>query len=199
MHTLLPHFPFWSALLVAISVHGLGHWLAARATGVHMNRLIRTRTGLCLVADSHFSSYDTELYCALGGPLANAAAALLCRLQPISSYPFTRAFIPLSLYLGLLNLLPLQGFDGARILYCLLCAHHRHLPSLSPTAAQRLVSIMSCLLLMLLWLLSVYLLLRCGSALSLYVFCAQLFCSVALDNRPKSKHLGEFGSISKDF
>jgi Zn-dependent protease len=194
MHTLLPHFPFWSALLVAISVHGLGHWLAARATGVHMNRLIRTRTGLCLVADSHFSSYDTELYCALGGPLANAASALFCRLCLVPRglcSDFCATFIPLSLYWCLLNLLPLPCFDGGRILRSLLCAHHRRLPSLLPEVVDRMLNALSCLIWVVFWLLSVYLLLRRASALCLFVFCFQLFRSTA----QKSEHSGVFGSI----
>ena len=173
-------------ILVAIVLHGIGHMLAARAVGTKFRRLRLSRTGMRLITDEGgFASYDDELICALGGPAANACAALAVRalvwMFP-SIAPGAEQFIPLSLSLGLLNLLPLRGFDGARILFCFLCAHHRRLPSLSPDRAARAVSLLSCLVLTLLWLLSVYLLLRRGSALSLFLFCLQLFRSLALEN-----------------
>jgi Zn-dependent protease len=121
--------------------------------------------------------------------VANVAAALLCRLilLPLGvAMEFVTSFIPLSLFFGLLNLLPLQGFDGARILLCFLCARHRAFTSLDPFCAQRLVHGISSGMMVLLWLLSMYVLLRCGSALSLYLFCLQLFRSVAFDSPQKS-------------
>ena len=189
------------ALVCGIAIHGLGHMLAARAVGVRMIGVHRMPTGLRLMSDASFPSYDAELYCALGGPVANVAAALLCRLilLPLGiATEFLISFIPLSLFLGLLNLLPLQGFDGARILFCFLCARHRAFLSLDPYSAQRIVRGISCGMLVLLWLLSVYVLLRRGSALSLYVFCLQLFRSVALERPRKSsiqEHSGGFTSI----
>lgn len=174
------------SLVVAILVHEAGHVLAARAVGVRFGHLRLTRTGLRLITVAEgFPSYDDELTCALGGPLANALSALLlrvfCLVCPTLS-TFVSHFVPLSLSLALLNLLPLRGFDGARILYCFLCSHHRRLPSLTPDRAGRFLSLLSCLILFGLWLLAVYLLLRRGSALSLYLFCLQLFQSIALEN-----------------
>ena len=173
-------------LAVAVLMHELGHVVAARAVGVTFGRLRLTRTGLRLITEEGgFASYDSELICALGGPLANAVSALamqgLCAVYPALLSPASR-FIPLSLSLALLNLLPLRGFDGARILFCFLCCHHRHLPSLAPDRAERLVSLLSCFILTGLWLLAVYLLLRRGSALSLYLFCLQLVRSIAVEN-----------------
>ncbi len=186
-------------LLFAVGAHGLGHWIAARLGGVHMQSLRRTPTGLRLVANGGFASYDAELYCALGGPVANAAAALLCRLIALA-HPalsdFMSPLIVLSLYLGLLNLLPLEGFDGARILHCWLCCRHRRLPSLSPARADCWIACLSCALLLLLWMIAVYLLLRRGSALSLYLFCLQLFRSTAMSG--KSVQKGEIGSIREN-
>ena len=154
--------------LVAIVIHGLGHLTAARLCGLSAARLRKTPTGFRLLFPEAFPSYDAELYCALGGPVANAASALLCRLFLgwFGLHPaFCTVFIPLSLYWCLLNLLPLPGFDGARVLHCFLCAPHRLFPSLSPEAADRLQHGLSCLVWVAFWLLSVYLLLRKGSAL----------------------------------
>ena len=172
--------------LLSILIHGLGHVVAGRLCGFDLLCLRRTPTGLRLVSNSSFSSYDAELYCALGGPLANAAAALLCRLFLVPHgvcSGFCKTFIPLSLYWCLLNLLPLPDFDGERIARCLLCASHRRFPSLSPHAADRLLTALSSLIWIVFWLLSVYLLLRRGSALCLFVFCFQLARSTAQKER----------------
>ena len=182
------------SFLLAVIFHELGHIVAARALGVRFRRLALKRTGLCLItSEAGFPSYDDELICALGGPVAGALSALVARgldyLLPCLA-PFVQVFIPLSLALSLLNLLPLRGFDGARILTCFLSCHHRHLPSLSPTDAARVVSLLSCLVLLLLWLLSIYLLLRTGSALSLYLFCLQLFRSLARENGDTAEDFG---------
>ena len=182
------------SFLLAVILHELGHIVAARALGVRFRRLALKRTGLCLItSEAGFPSYDDELICALGGPVAGALSALVARgldyLLPCLA-PFVQVFIPLSLALSLLNLLPLRGFDGARILTCFLSCHHRHLPSLSPTDAARVVSLLSCLVLLLLWLLSIYLLLRTGSALSLYLFCLQLFRSLARENGDTAEDFG---------
>jgi Zn-dependent protease len=180
--------------LLSILIHGGGHLLMARLCGLAVLRVRKTPTGLRLIFEGAFPSYDTELYCALGGPLANAASALFCRLCLVPRglcSDFCATFIPLSLYWCLLNLLPLPCFDGDRILRSLLCAHHRRLPSLLPEVVDRMLNALSCLIWVVFWLLSVYLLLRRASALCLFVFCFQLFRSTA----QKSEHSGVFGSI----
>ena len=170
------------AALLAITIHGGGHLLTARLLGIRFRRICRTATGFRLMTgDEGFPSYFCEFFVTLGGPLSNIVSAMLARTvlphTPAGSLLLAvwEVFIPLSFYLALLNLLPLRGFDGGGLLVCLLCARHRPLPSLLPDTAERVLSVCSALTLFLLWLLSVYLLLCCGSALSLYVFCAQLF------------------------
>lgn len=195
LHMLYPIFP----LLFAILTHGFGHLIAARMIGLRMPRLIRTATGFRLIVAGGFPSYDTELYCALGGPLANAIASLLCRLilffYPVVTEVLSPA-ITVSLYLGLFNLLPISGFDGARILHCLLCCNHRRFTSLSPARADRLISGISSALLLVFWLIALYLLLRRGSALSLYLFCLQLFQSTVADETPTQNQ--GFGRIREN-
>ncbi len=169
--------------MAAILLHGLGHFCVAYTVGLRALRVRRTPSGFRLVSNRPFPTYDTELFCALGGPLFNALSALLCRGLLAFGIGSTvlPSLIALSLYLALLNLLPLQGFDGERILRCLLLSRRRLFPSLSPDAIERLLSLLSMGILTLLWLLSVYVLLRRGSALSLYIFCLQLFLGTQED------------------
>ncbi len=167
------------SVLAAILIHGAGHVLAAACAGVRFGRIRLTATGLRLLTDGGFPSYRAEAVTALGGPLFNIATALTVACFR----PSSELFVPLSLYLGALNLLPIRGFDGASILTCLLCSHHPPLPSCQPHTAERAVDALSALLLLFLWMISVYLLLRRGSALSLYVFCMQLFRTVFMQGR----------------
>lgn len=166
--------------LVAVLLHGVGHVLAAAAVGVRFGRLCVTDTGLRLLTDRAFPSYRAEAVTSLGGPLFNLASAWLVHaVAPQRG----AVFITLSLYLGLLNLAPMRGFDGARMLCCFLCARHKHLPSCLPHTAEHVIDALSACLLLLLWLVAVYLLLRRGSALSLYAFCLQMFRTVTAERR----------------
>lgn len=155
----------WIALLLAVCIHEVGHLLAARCVGVRLDRLRPTATGLRLLPSrGGFPSYRAEATVALGGPLANLLSApLLALLCPV-------ALAHVSLYLAILNLLPIRSFDGGRALICFLCGRHAWLPD----RAERAVAVLSVLVLLLFWTIAVYLLLRQGSALSLYLFCLQL-------------------------
>ena len=74
-----------------------------------------------------------------------------------------------SLSLGVFNLIPVGGFDGGRILSGLL---HKLLP---PTLAEGVAGAASFVSVLCLWMLSVWLLLRTGTSLSLFVFSCCLF------------------------
>lgn len=172
-------FPVLSVILV----HGAGHVLAAACAGVRFRRLRLTATGFRLLTGVGFSSYRAEAITALGGPLFNIFSALAVH----ALCPTSELFISLSFYLGALNLLPIRGFDGAAVLSCLLCSPHPPLPSCLPHTAERVISVTSALLLFGFWMVSVYLLLRSESALSLYVFCLQLFRSVFIEHCERSR------------
>jgi Zn-dependent protease len=172
--------------LIAVLFHGLGHLIAAALCGVPLDRLSLSHTGLRLLTrDTVFPSYRAEAVIALGGPVGNLLGnTLLIVLSHLPVPPSADAFfvalnaqvLPLSLHLALWNLLPIEGFDGGRILQCLLnLAQNKNL---SPCVAEQLVTASSCFCLLLLWFLSVYLLLHGSGALSLYLFCVELFISL---------------------
>ena len=140
-------FSFALTALTVILIHGLGHTLAAACVGVRFQRIRLTATGLRLMSPQAYPSYRAEAITAMGGPLANVLSAALV------SHDFAshKTFVTISLCLGLLNLLPIRGFDGGTVLYCLLCARHPPVPSLMPCNAERVISVSSALLLLLLW------------------------------------------------
>ena len=163
-------------LSLAISMHGVGHVTAARLCGMRMGQICRSATGLRLITENAaFPSYSDEARVALGGPLGNLIGNALLYLAALAtSHPalwaICRGVLPLSLFLGVWNLLPIEGFDGGRLLRCLLLRHRASLQT-----ADRVLAVSSALCFCLFWMLSMYLLLRTGRAFSLFWFCVQLF------------------------
>ena len=163
-------------LMLAIGFHELGHYGMARLQGVRMRRLTFGATGLRMLTDHRaFPSYESELWIALGGPCGNLIGnALFFALARMSGSAhlliLCQELIPLSLFLGIWNLLPIHGFDGGRVLHCLLLRGR-----CAPACAQRILCMTSAACFVLLWTLSIYLLLRTGRAFSLFWFCVQLF------------------------
>lgn len=167
-------------ILLAIAFHGIGHILAARLCGMRARGVRPTATGLrLLLRENDFPSYGCELLVALGGALGNLLGnALLIMVQIVLPHGYLTALcqgtLPLSLFLGIWNMLPIKGFDGGRVLRCLLL-RHRGQKAMTPDTVDRLLGVTSGACFLGLWVLSVYLLLRTGRALSLFLFCLQLF------------------------
>ena len=155
----------------------LGHLAAAVACGVRITGMRLDLFGARLELPG-LLSYRQELLVALGGPAANLlTATVLFRAWTACGCPVCGAspslsgwalvlgvLLPASLGLCAVNLLPVASLDGGRILSCLLSM------TLGADAARRVLRLLSLFLLTLLWLLSVYALLRAGQFLSLFVF-----------------------------
>lgn len=162
---------------LAALIHELGHLAAAVACGVRITGMRLDLFGARLELPG-LLSYRQELLVALGGPAANLlTATVLFRAWTACGCPVCGAspslsgwalllgvLLPASLGLCVVNLLPVATLDGGRILSCLLSL------TLGADAARRVLRLLSLFLLTLLWLLSVYALLRAGQFLSLFVF-----------------------------
>ena len=162
---------------LAALIHELGHLAAAVACGVRITGMRLDLFGARLELPG-LLSYRQELLVALGGPAANLlTATVLFRAWTACGCPVCGAspslsgwalvlgvLLPASLGLCAVNLLPVASLDGGRILSCLLSL------TLGADAARRVLRLLSLFLLSLLWLLSVYALLRAGQFLSLFVF-----------------------------
>lgn len=161
----------------AALIHELGHLAAAVACGVRITGMRLDLFGARLELPG-LLSYRQELLVALGGPAANLlTATVLFRAWTACGCPVCGAspslsgwalvlgvLLPASLGLCAVNLLPVASLDGGRILSCLLSL------TLGADVARRVLRLLSLFLLSLLWLLSVYALLRAGQFLSLFVF-----------------------------
>lgn len=158
--------------LGAAVLHESGHMLAALMLGIPMRSLDIGLFGASLKVRGSLISYPKEFMLCAAGPVTNfLSAAIVCILSAHRGY-YTECgewFASVSLMLGVLNLMPAEGFDGGRMLTVAVSS------LFGPRAADRVISFTSFISIVALWMLSVYLLIRYGTSLSLFVFTLSLF------------------------
>ena len=154
-----------AAVMISVLVHELSHLAAAKLCGERVQSISITAFGIAL-GFSPPHSYGEEAFVASSGPAASFALAALGRAR---GGAFGGEVFIFSLFLGLLNLLPLASFDGNRILtsLCSLAFGER--------AAHAVASAVSYAFLFLAWVVSVYILFYSGANFALLLFCAYIF------------------------
>lgn len=163
-----PHY--FPALIVTAALHELGHFTVAKIRKIHIGDMRLGIFGASITPSGMLFSYTDEIILCLGGPLFNFASAIIAvKLFGVSP---TSLFVMSSLALGAVNLLPVSGLDGGRMLCALL---HRFL---SPSAARAVTGIISFVFIFALWCISLYLLMRAGASLPLFVFSVALFAKI---------------------
>jgi len=173
---LLDPSPLSLCSLLAALLHELGHIAMARICHIRLRECKVGIYGAGLIPDGSLYSYGQEILLCLAGPLTNLLTA--CLLLPIKindTNEFLQGFFFASLVLGLLNLLPIKGFDGGRVLHALLSLR------LQPHTVSLITSACSFLCIFSLWSASVYLLLRAAASLSLFIFSLSLFSRIFLN------------------
>lgn len=150
------------AVGIAALLHEAGHVVAAWGWGVPLRGLRLDTFGARLELGG-MVSYTTELAVAAGGPFVSLWAAWLA--FPLGQWwQGWYLFALVSLGLGGINLLPVRGLDGGRILACLLSLLW------GERVADVILRMTTGFALGGLWLLSVYALLRVGETLTLFTF-----------------------------
>ena len=160
---------------LAALLHELGHVGMAALCGIRLRECQIGIYGAGLVPDGGVYSYAQEIALCLAGPLVNLLSASVGLHLPDGA--FRQGFLFSSLALGLLNLLPIRGFDGGRILSALLLRFWQ------PRTAERITDVLSFLCVLSLWCCSVYLLIRFVASLSLFIFSLSLFARIFLTEK----------------
>lgn len=173
----LTHSYISLASLLAAALHELGHIICAKLCSIPLQELKLGIFGASLTPKGIICSYKKEILLAASGPAFNIFSAIALFLFFNTLGNFGEFFMLSSLFLGFLNLLPIRDFDGGRILHCLICQ------TLSPRVADAICSRLSFLLIITLWMISVYLLLRLTASLSLFVFSSALFCKIFIPQK----------------
>lgn len=154
-------------LLAAAGLHGCGHIFAAWCAGARVEGVELELSGARLRLGG-LLSYRQEAAVAAGGPAVNLFCCLLSLHKVMSAgmpgEGYGGAFLTASLGLLLINLLPVSGMDGGRMLYCLTALFR------GEEAARAVLKLTTAGALLLLCLFAVYALLRAGNMLSLAVF-----------------------------
>lgn len=156
------------ACICAAALHEMGHIAAARVLGIHLSHMKLDILGARLSTTGTLYSYVKIALLCFAGPFVNFALFAVC-FPFLPSFSWLRHFCLANLSLGALNLIPIDGFDGGRIFHGLLCK------MFSLHTAERISVLLSFLSLFFLWMLSVWLLLRTGTSLIVFVFSCCLF------------------------
>jgi Zn-dependent protease len=152
--------------LLCALLHELGHYGAACALGVGVERITVYPFGADMRLSSALRSYRADLIIAASG----AAVNLL--LAGVGFALENGVLIACNLLLAVVNLLPVAGLDGGAILIAL--------AGMGGWRGERLVRITSFIGLFFLWLAAVYILLIAGGDPSLFLLACGLFVSVFL-------------------
>lgn len=149
--------------LLAAALHEVGHLVAARFLKIPIGCMRFDLLGARIDVKGRILSYGEEWLLCVAGPLSS----LIFSIVGSFFWSHTRlaiAFSCASLLLGLLNLLPIQTFDGGRMLECAL------LSFASPKRTGNILRGCTFLFLWLLWAFSAYLMIKIADGISLFFF-----------------------------
>lgn len=148
-------------LLAAALLHEAGHVLCAALLRIPFSGLTFRPCGAVMTFDFSGATYGRELCVHLAGPLTGVLSAV-CALFVFGD---TAAYFSgLSVWLAVLNLLPVEGFDGGGVLSCLLA------PLLPPQTVYRICRTFSILAVLLLWTAVLWIELRVCAGMALLLF-----------------------------
>ena len=170
---LFSHSYFALAAFLSVAIHESGHIIAAKILRINLTECKIDIYGAALSTASFDFSYGDEIFLCICGPATNFFTAVICiPIYHVVNCDFLLYFIFSSFSLASLNLLPVKGFDGGRIFNSLLCL------ITDAYKAERVTLVVSFIIILLLWIVSVYLMLIARSNLSLFIFSISLFIKI---------------------
>jgi len=110
-------WPYAVGLVLLILVHELGHFIAARQSGLEVGApvFIPFVGAWISLKESHMTP-ATEAHVAMAGPMLGSVAAFVCYLMGISGHGrIYMALAQAGFMLNLFNLVPLAPLDGGRL------------------------------------------------------------------------------------
>ncbi len=162
--------------VIAAVIHESGHLIMIYAFSEYSCKSIRgCISGLRIKTIG--LSYTKEALIAAGGPLINIVIWLIALLLPLSSefFLYIKAFGIFNLLTAASNLLPIEGYDGYKILYCLLSMRRK-----SAEFTEDILSALSFLFSAIMCFLSLYVILKIGEGYWIYaVFSSVLLSSIS--------------------
>ncbi len=169
---------YFSIVLFCALFHELGHLLAINLSSCTIRSISLLPFGVDISYKGN-TDYRHDLFIALLGPVFNF---LLCAVFWMLSVLFPAPFLCLgfycSMFLGITNLVPLKGFDGARILESLSFCFFEYEKALKFTSVSELLS------LIILLIFSLFTLSFCSFNLSVFAICIYILVTAyPINNR----------------
>ncbi|MBO7310038.1 MAG: hypothetical protein J6U86_01445 [Clostridia bacterium] len=161
---------YFPAMLCSVAIHEIGHIFMAKIRRIDLRELSVGIFGASLTTEHALFSYFDEVLLCLGGPLFNYASALIW--ITLTKCPPSSFFVVSSLGLGTLNMLPIKGFDGGRIATAILSF------ILSIEKANSIIKFLSFVFIFSLWCFSLYLLMKKGASMTVFVFSVSMFVKI---------------------
>lgn len=117
-------FSFFTAeIFIAAIIHELGHICAMKLFDVKIHSVSVLAFGAEISSDAALLPYHKEALTALSGIVFNGVSGVIAlAVRIFTNDIYTLFFAVCSLFLALINLVPVPGFDGARALQAILCA-----------------------------------------------------------------------------
>lgn len=162
--------PYAFAALSSVVLHEMGHLTASVLYRKRPESIGILPTGISIVLNGA-SSYTEEIVIAAAGPLMNLVYGTMTSCFPSALAQTVRT---VSLFLCLLNLLPIMTLDGGRILRSSLAL------LFGEAVANAILQLTTSLCLVCLWILSLYIFFYNGVNITLLVFSAYLFSYLIL-------------------
>ena len=154
-----------TAVICSVLVHEAAHLAAMKLFRGRVERVRITAFGISL-GFSPPKTYGEEAFTAAAGPAASFAFAALGFFR---GGAFGGQALSFSLFLGLINLLPFEGFDGGRIIYAAASA------AFGERTGEYVCHAFSYACLFAAWVLAVYIFFYSGVNFALLLFCAYIF------------------------
>ena len=151
---------------LAVTIHEMGHLLASLVKKKKIERIRIMPMGMDIKYSSGVVSYKSDIFVLFCGCFFNLVFALI-----FAKY---KLFSSISLYLAVINSLPVRMLDGGRILENFFLLH------LDEDIAIRISKYISFFTLLILWILSAFILFYSEVNASLFFFTIYLFCGCFL-------------------
>ena len=162
--------PYAFAVLSSVILHEMGHLTASMLYRKYPVSIGIMPTGISIgLHCAH--SYTEEIVIAAAGPLMNL---VYCTIAPCFPSALDQTVTSVSLFLCLLNILPIVTLDGGRVLRSTLAF------LFGEVVADTVLQLTTSLCLVCLWILSLYIFFYSGINITLLVFSAYLFSYLIL-------------------
>ena len=150
------------SVFISVAVHETGHIVFILLSGDTIREIRIDPFGLTIKRTGSIDSYKMNMIIYLAGPLFNF---LLSAVSYLSGHTYISE---ISLFYGAMNLLPVSGFDGGKVLSLIL---QKHLPF----KYEAVLKAISGSMIFILWTAAVFVMLKSGDFVSLFFVCLYLF------------------------